>query len=427
MWVYQSVRHQVYIRPNSKLEPPNDPCEPRPLEPKPSPNHLNWLQMQPLPRNIIILGFTAFFLIGLEQSLFGPAFVALNGHYNLESGTVGTVVTAHFLGVTLGTLLSVLVLTRLRVRGLTLLSSALCALGLLLVGTAPSWTVALGGAFLAGLGFGSISGGYGTLFSSRGLNSRGQGGSAALSLLNAFWGVGSIVGPLLANGVLERGLNLYFGSAALLFAGLALATLLLRFPEVALGTETSASTRAPSFAPLIPFMLMLCCYSGLEVASSSWMVTHLRVHLALEAANTVNSLFWVMLTAGRFLTAPLSLRFSPGQLVLGSSALVVLCTIFTAQTGAAPYAYAALGLSMAPIFPMSLAWFASRFPRLVGYTPLVIGSASLGASLFPALTGLGVSALGLSSVPWSLGLFAVLLLGLAGVNSRSSSARGLSV
>jgi len=377
--------------------------------------------MRPLPRSIIVLGFIAFFLIGLEQSLFGPAFVALNNRYELEPGTVGTIVTAHFLGVTLGTLLSVLVLTRLRVRGLTLLSSALCALGLLLVGTGPIWTVALVGAFLAGLGFGSISGGFGTLFSSR-----GQSGGAALSLINALWGVGSILGPLLANRVLERGLDLYFGSAALLFAALVLTTLLLRFPAVALGTETSASARAPSFAPLIPFMLMLCCYSGLEVASSSWMVTHLRQNLALEAANTVNSLFWVMLTAGRFLTAPLSLRLSPGQLVLGSSALVVLCVFFTAQTGLAPYAYAALGLFMAPIFPMSLAWFAGRFPRLVGYTPLVIGSASLGAALFPALTGLGVSALGLSSVPWSLGLFALLLLGLAGVNGRSSRTRAVS-
>ena len=372
--------------------------------------------MQPLPRTVIILGFVAFFLIGLVQSLFGPAFVALKGRYELEPGTVGTIVTAHFLGVTLGTLLSVLVLTRLRVRGIALLSSIICALGLLLVGIAPSWTVALGGAFLAGLGFGSISGGYGTLFSSR-----GKSGSAALSLLNAFWGVGSILGPLLANQLLERGLNLYFGSAALLFAALVLATVVLRFPAVALGTETDKSARAPSFLPLIPFMLMLCCYSGLEVASSSWMVTHLRVNLALEAANTVNSLFWVMLTAGRFLTAPLSLRFSPGQLVLGSSALFLLCVFFTAQQGAAPYAYAVLGLFMAPIFPMGLAWFAGRFPRLVGYTPLVIGSASLSASLFPALTGLGVSALGLSSVPWSLGLFALLLLGLAGVNSRSSA------
>ncbi len=376
--------------------------------------------MQPLPRNIIILGFIAFFLIGLEQSLFGPAFVALNSRYPLEPGAVGTIVTAQFLGVTIGTLLSVLILSRLRVRGMALLSSLACALGLLLVAVAPSWTLALGGAFMAGLGFGSISGGFGTLFSSR-----GSSGSAALSLLNAFWGVGSILGPLLASKVLERGLNVYFGSVAGVFTLLALGVVALRFPAVSLGIESEKAARAPSFTPLIPFMLMLCCYSGLEVAGSSWMVTHLRQNLALEAANTVNSLFWVMLTLGRFLTAPLSLRFAPSQLVLGSSALVLLCVGFTAQVGVAPFAYAALGLFLAPIFPVSLAWFAGRFPQLVGYTPLVIGSASLGASLFPALTGLGVSALGLSSVPWSLGFFALLLLGFAGFNGRSSVARGV--
>jgi len=58
--------------------------------------------MQPLPHSVIIFGFLALFLIGLEPSRFGPAFVALKAHYELEPGSVSTLVTAHFLGVTLG-------------------------------------------------------------------------------------------------------------------------------------------------------------------------------------------------------------------------------------------------------------------------------------------------------------------------------------
>ena len=381
---------------------------------------------QPLPRSILILGFAAFFLIGLEQSLFGPAFSALNGRFALEPGAVGSVVTSHFLGVTVGTLVSGVILSRLRVRGVALLSSVACGVGLLLVGVAPSWILALLGAFLSGLGFGGISGGFGTLFSSR-----GRGGSAALSLINAFWGVGSIVGPLLANRLLERGLNLYFGSAAALFGGLVVAVLILRFPLGSSAMHTPAgdsakSATAPVFWPLVPFMLMLCCYSGLEVSGSSWMVTYLRQNIALEAANTVNSLFWVMLTLGRFLTAPLSLKLSPGQLVLGSSVLALLSVVFIGFPASSPYAYAALGLFCAPIFPMGLAWFASRYPDHVGFTPLVIGSSSLGAALLPAFTGWGVGALGLSSIPLSLSLIGILLLGMALFNTRSGSARAIS-
>ena len=113
-------------------------------------------------------------------------------------------------------------------------------------------------------------------------------------------------------------------------------------------------------------------------------------------------------------------------LTLSSSALALLSVLFIAFPASSPYAYAALGFFCAPIYPMGLAWFASRYPHHVGFTPLVIGSSSLGAALLPAFTGVGVGALGLSSIPMSLGLIGILLLGLTVFNTRSGLTRAVS-
>lgn len=63
-----------------------------------------------------------------------------------------------------------------------------------------------------------------------------------------------------------------------------------------------------------------------------------------------------MMTAGRFLVAPIPLRFSAQTIVTGSCAGMTVCLLPTSVRKSAPYAYAGVGLFIAPVFPTGPPW-----------------------------------------------------------------------
>ncbi len=349
-------------------------------------------------------GFLTFALMGAVQALYGPALPGLGRLFGLPAATAGLLLSAHALGALLGVLgagaLEGRRMARWRVGGAALLLS----LGALGVGLAPLWPLALLGALTVGLGYGALTAGLNGLFA----RSFGARGGAMLSVLNALFGVGAVAGPLLIGAFSgdPRRPFLLVGAATALLLPLA-----LRLDDR--GAPAPSSPHAAGRRPaLLGFVALLALGVGLEASSAGWMASYL-VSLGSAPARAANftALYFVAFTAARLLAAPLSLRFAPSAMVLGSLGLSAACWLLAAWPPAAPAAVIVLGAGLASLFPSSFLWLSRALEGVPGATTWALSGALGGAALFPAGVGRLVEVVGAGAIPYG----ALLIAGAAGI------------
>lgn len=319
------------------------------------------------------LGFA---LIGALQALYGPSIPALRTEFGLSPSTAGLALSAHFVGGVAGVLLFDRRYGRTGNRRILGTSYLLMAAGAAGFALAPDWPLALTAALLAGIGFGGIDYGLNQLFAV----GFGRRSTAMLNILNAHFGIGAILGPALVGTV---GADRY-PAIFLAFALVDLPLLLClrgvrdRTPQPAEGPRTPPRTRALR-SVLAVFVVLYVLHVGIEAGVGGWEPTHLEtVGYGAGLAATATSVYWLMMTAGRFLVAPLALRFPPQAIITVSCAGMTACLLLAAVPGLAPYAYAGVGLFIAPIFPTGLPWLHRAAPRARRAGALVIAASMAG-------------------------------------------------
>lgn len=353
-------------------------------------------------------GAVAFLTLGVLQAMYGAAFPLFQERYGVGAATVGWVASAHFLGSATAPPLVGLALGRVSVRAVTVAGALILALGVLAVALAPTWALAVSGALLGGLGLGAVSAAINAAYASL--------GTRAANLVNAVFGVGSILAPLLVLGLGGASLAWPF----VVVAGLALLTILAtRIWGVPGLRPPAAGTPAARPGPLLGlFALVLGLYVGLEVGFGAWLARHLA-GVGFAAPALILSGYWGGLTLGRVLTGVAGGRVAPARLVLLAALLTTLAALAATVPLLAPAAYVLAGLSLGPVFGTTLAWTASLLPaRQVPYL-LVAGSA--GGVLAPAGLGALVAALGAGAVPLALAGLGLLLTGAVVLAARVSA------
>jgi MFS transporter, FHS family, glucose/mannose:H+ symporter len=345
-------------------------------------------------------GFLAFFLIGAVQAFYGPAQFALRDRFAIDANTVSFIVSAHFLGSMTG-ILSLAPLERiLGWRKVLFIGSSLLIIGCLSVAFAPVWELALLGAVIIGLGFGSLDLAFNTIFST----GFGKNSTAMTNILNALFGVGAIVGPVL--------ISAFPNDSRTPFLIAAVATLTLM--PLLIGLRASKlelpKTQFVSSGLFILFVLMFFVYVGVEVSAANLEPRHLKESLGLsqESAAQWNALYWGGITASRILIVPIALRFKPAIIVNGSVAIAVLGLALTHIPSIAPYAYILAGLGFGPIFPTGFVWLSQAIPSSVAASSLVLAAANFGAVLIPPIAS--VLASNPSAIPTVITILGVPLL-----------------
>ena len=345
---------------------------------------------------LYLAGFAAFLLLGLAQASYGPAYARFETQFGVKTAAVAFISSAHYGGSALGPVLLAALLTRFSLRTAVMVGSGVFTLGLLGLALAPSWPLALASALTIGLGYGSIAGGFNAAFATL--------GAGPANLINAMFGIGSVAAPLIGLGLGTYPLPFFLFSAlalALTFSLRGARVWPVQAPELAQGRIDAGK--------IVFFGVLFFFYVGIEAGLGNWATVQLS-QLGNPNPQVITSLYWLALSAGRLIFAGIGSRLNIQKSVQVAVLAAIPGSLLIAVPALAPLGYLAVGLSIAPIFPSLLAWFASRFP--VRISPLMLTAGSLGGAALPALIGLMVARYGVQAVPVVVAADAAVLAGL---------------
>jgi FHS family glucose/mannose:H+ symporter-like MFS transporter len=365
-----------------------------------------------LSKRLLIALAAIYLLLGTLAAAYGPMLEHLTVRFGISLSSSGAVLSAHYGGAFVGVMLSIWKLQRLRV-GLSAIVSLSClGVGCVAVVLASSWTLFLIAVFVVGLGFGALSIGLNQLVAYSALKKR----SAALNLLSGASSVGAVIAPILVASLGGWRFTALYAGSAVLAVGLipAVARISGRLPIA------PTSAQGPGMHMGV-FVVAFMFYIAVEAGIGGWMTSHLEsVGQRSVVAETLTSGYWLAVALGRFLMILMPPRVPVSDVVITCSTLSVLLLPVTLIGQAAPVAYIAVGLVIAPIFPTGIAWLARLRPRDSRAMSWVFPASMLGGAIVPGGIGLVIDKFGIA---WTPVVLSGLAIGTLAAFVLASSAR----
>ena len=328
---------------------------------------------------LLFAGVATFVMMGAGQSLYGPALPAFSRIFAVSEAQAGVLISAHWVGCFIG-----VAIMYLRSSGITPRHAlAAMALGAAGVAALAGWWATVAGAMVFGMGYGLST----AVFNPRVLKAFGPQGPSMLSLLNATFGVGAIVAPLVfvAIGSDPRwsfGLTAAFAAAIWLFAGPA-------------GREAGAATgRATSFRPHWGIMGFGAVGIGLEASLIGLGPTALiRSGVAEPAAAELLSGFFVVFLVARVVLIFVAHRIAPFllyTLAVSAAAISALGAVFLSPS----LFFVAMGAPAGLFFPGFYVTASGKMGEDLRVPPTIIASGLVGGIgaplvLAPLMAGMG--------------------------------------
>jgi fucose permease len=335
---------------------------------------------------LLLAVILAIFVYGMTAATLGTILPNLSERFQLTPSQNGTIAFAQALGLILaslavGPLLDAEGKKVGLVLGLTCISVALLALP-----RCKGYKNIVFLLFLLGVGGGIVITGANALASDVGEVHR----ASTLNLVNLFFGLGGFVTPFIAA-------NLFAKNWVRLCYTIAVFSVLALVFEVA--TRMPGPTGAHSFVPgdvghvlgrpiLFLLGLFLFLYVSCEVGVWNWLPRHLIAQGIPEsrALNILSVGFALGLLLGRVLVTPILIHISAVRVTLLASLAMAITTYLMLRTKKPKMALVLVGLaglSMAPVFPTTLALVGDAFPQMTG--------TALGFAITCGWVGLAVS------------------------------------
>ena len=379
---------------------------------------------------LLALIYLAFISLGLPDSLLGSGWPVMHAELGVSVSFMGIVSMVISGGTILSSLLSDRLTHRLGTRIVTVVSVFLTVAALFGFSISTRFWMLIAFAVPYGLGAGAIDAALNNYVA---LHYKAK----HMSWLHCFWGVGTIVSPFIMGYALTHSTwNAGYRIVGLI--QLAIAVLLLVTLPVwkihADATETAGrrvGLRAALRIKGVPFLLLgFFAYCSAETTTMQWASTYFVEvkHLPAERAATLAALFYIGITAGRFLSGFLTEKLGDrGMIRLGAG--VLACGIAALLLPVEPYylafaAFLVIGLGCAPIYPCIIHSTPANFGAessgaIIG---IQMASAYVGSTFVPPLFGLMGKALGFSILPVYLAVFAALMLVMTELTFRTTGA-----
>lgn len=332
-------------------------------------------------RRILIFGFLAFVLIGLEQGILGLFVAELGAQLRRSPEELGLFFALHGVGSAIVTGSALIGwLEKRNNKRIAMASLALGAGGFLVV-FGESWILKLVAAPLLGIGFGGLSMSFNTLF----VTHFSQKNAGLLNVLNATYGLGAVAAPWLVSTGVYSGTEVF----------LAIAVLSLVVMIGAWGIDDRVPSNLPTIASedsgtsrVAPLLVTAFLILFLEAGLTYWMPSL----LAETSDNELIGASYMAAFFGWFVVVRLGAAALATWITTLGFALIGLGGVFASlllvSTGFIPLSETSfIGAFMGLIFPNAYAWM-----LMTGH-----GGTALGAKLLlSAITGATVG-------PWLLG------------------------
>ena len=364
---------------------------------------------------LLALIYVSFISLGLPDSLLGSAWPQMQESLGVSlslGGVISFLITASTI---LSSLMSHRVIQRFGTGGVTMCSVAMTALALLGFSLSDSFLVLCLWAIPYGLGAGSVDAALNNFVA---LHCKAK----HMSWLHCFWGIGATGGPYIMGLCLSRGMGWQAGYRTISFLQMALTLILLlslplwKKQELPLSGGETVRPQTPQWGKLLKrpgvkaALTAFFFYSALELTTGLWGSSYMVAvrGISPETAAKWISLFYLGITAGRFFSGFLTLRFSDDTMVRlgeGTAIVGIILLLLPLHNLFLCVGLILTGLGCAPIYPSLLHATPQRFGKSLSQS--LMGT-QMAISYLGKTTMTPVS--GFLSEKISMGLYPVLLL-----------------
>ena len=370
---------------------------------------------------LLAIIYLSFISLGLPDGLLGAAWPTMCLEMDVPVSYAGLISVTIAGGTIISSLLSDRLTLRFGTGKITAVSVAMTAMALLGFSVTKSYWMLFVWAIPYGLGAGSVDASLNNYVAL-------HYASRHMSWLHCMWGLGATTGPYLMGYALSAGHGWNAGYRYVAFLQMGLTAILLLSLKIwkERRTDTSGEKTAQR-KPLslkeilaIPgakeVMIGFFCCCAVENTAMLWASTYLvrQTGMNEELAASLGSLFFIGMTAGRFVGGFLTVKLNDknmirlGQVIIGLGVAVMLLPI--GQTAAID-GLVLIGLGCAPIYPSIIHSTPEHFgaensQALIG---VQMASAYTGSLLMPPVFGLLANHISISLFPWYEGVILVMM------------------
>ena len=370
--------------------------------------------------------YLAFISLGLPDSLLGSAWPTMRVAFDVPLSYMGMVSMIISGGTIVSGLMSERLTKKFSARSVTTVSVLLTAVALFGFSTATEfWHLCVWG-IPYGLGAGAIDAAlnnYVALHYS----------SKHMSWLHCFWGVGTIISPYIMSYALTHTVWMDgYRTVSFIQLGIA-AVLVIALPLWKINQNEAESVQEPPVLGIkgalrikgVPYLLVgFMAYCAAEATAMLWASSYLEGMRGAtkDEAAAFGSLFFIGITAGRFLSGFIMDRLGDSKMIrigtvvaLCGVALLVLPFSITSIIG-----FVVIGLGCAPIYPCIIHSTPSNFgaENSQGIIGIQMASAYVGSTFMPPLFGLIANHIGIALMPLFMAFFFVLMIAMVIITEK---------
>ncbi len=318
---------------------------------------------------LIFAASLGFFIYGLIAAMLGTILPDLSDRFHLSPSQNGTIASAQALGLIIASLAVGPLLDNEGKKLGIILGLVLISIALLALPRSPGFRSIVLLLFLLGLGGGTLVTGANSLVSDVSATHR----ATALNLTNLFFGVGALTTPFVSANLFGRNwVRLCYSIASLTIITLGIQALTKMPGPTGAGRFVLADAAPVLGRPLLFLIgLFLFLYVTCEVGMWNWLPRYLIAQGIPEsrALNILSLGFALGLLLGRAAVLPILVHVPAITVTLVGSVAMAVTTFLMLRT-THPAAAGALvflaGVSMAPVYPTTLAIVGDAFPRMSG-------------------------------------------------------------
>ena len=376
--------------------------------------------------------YLAFISLGLPDSLLGSAWPTINSEFDVPISYMGIVSMIISGGTIISGLMSERITKKFGTRMVTTVSVLLTAVAMLGFSLCTEfWQLCLWG-IPYGFGAGAIDAAlnnYVALYYS----------SKHMSWLHCFWGVGTIISPYIMSYALTHGVwtdgystvsYIQFGIAVILVLALPLWKVNRSAGESGENTKPLGIKGALKIKG-VPYLLTgFMAYCAAEATAMLWASSYLEGTRGAtkDEAAALGSLFFIGITAGRFLSGFISDKIGDNRMIrLGTGIALagVVLLVFPIKL-LSIIGFVVIGLGCAPVYPCIIHSTPSNFgaENSQGIIGIQMASAYVGSTFMPPLFGIIANHISLKLMPLYMAFFFVLLLVMISKTEKACRKKG---